>query len=401
MHEKQFVIALLLLLASVDAFAQEADQIAAGGEGLTQREFENADVFDVDLFSPTAPALVVLGVSPESAANTGTNKDYGFDVTNIGDGDKNRLGIAFSTTPFWWGRRPITLEEYRTRLSRLERIWARTQVSLGLARAGGKTTESLTLGLGFQTQLLDAQDHKFDAESYSCLHDAWQELRAPVFEAATMDLAEQVARELEALGPEAEEAEELDIDVDAFFESLGGESEDQFLAARESCQNQSVARLLAQPSWMIGLGIGARSQADQLTDFGYDGVTLWTTYRQPLDDRGRFAAFGFLRGDVDKNFDLVCDLHAEGNAFLVGLGGAFQSPKFRIDLSASFNHRNFDRALLGQDDFVRYSGVVDVRLREGLWLEFSGGAITDSDFNNGAFGSVNVKIAWGDYLPDL
>jgi len=42
---------------------------------------------------------------------------------------------------------------------------------------------------------------------------------------------------------------------------------------------------------------------------------------------------------------------------------------------------------------------VDVRVREGLWLEVAGGTVASSDFNNGAFGSINVKIAWGEYLP--
>ena len=396
MTSRRLIAVLLsLLLTPVAAGAQVSDATP------TQADFENADVFDVDLFSPTAPALVVLGVSPENAANTGVNKDYGFDVTNVGDGTKNRIGIAFSTTPFWWGHRPITLQEYRTQKSKAGRIGARTQMSLGLARAGGRSTESLTLGLGIQTQLLDAQDPKFDKQSYNCIHSAWQELRAPVFEQATTDLAGQIAKELENLGPEADTAEEINIDENSLFDSLGGDSEDQFLAARESCQDQAVARLLAKPSWMLGLGIGARSDPDQLTDFGYDGVTLWTTYRQPLDSQGRFAVFGFLRGDLDKNFDLGGDLHANGNALLAGLGGAYQTPKLRLDLSASFNHRDFDGSLLANDDFLRYSGVVDVRVRRGLWLEFSGGAVSQSAFNNGAFGSVNVKIAWGEYIPGL
>ena len=386
---------LLLCCTPMKLFAQDKEVTAQ------QRDFENADVFDVDLFSPTAPAFVVLGASPVNAANTGTNKDYGFDVTNVGDGDKNRIGIALSTTPYWWGRRPITLDEYRTRKSPAARIWARTQISLGLARAGGKTTESLTLGLGLQTQLLDAQDQKFDQRSYQCIHSAWQSLRQPVFEDATRDLAGEIATELERLGPGLDDADEINIDEDDFFDGLSDNSEDQFLAAREACQDQAVSRLLAQPSWMIGLGVGARSEADQLTDMGFDGVSLWTAYRHPFDGKGRFAVFGFMRGDLDKNFDLGGDLHGQGNALLAGLGGAYQNPKLRIDVSASATHRDFESRLLDEDTFLRYAGVVDVRLRKGLWLELSGGAVTQSDFNNGAFGSVNVKIAWGDYLPDF
>lgn len=399
MKERLLWLAVSATLFAANGVLAQSDPVSDSEAPTEFDEFQNADVFDVDLFSPTAPALVVLGVSPKNTADPGTFKDFGFDVTNVGDGDKNRIGVAFTTTPYWWGTRALTLEDYRTQNSAAERIWARTQLSLGLARAGGRKTESLSLGFGVQSQLLDAQDHKFDQESFACIQGAWDQLRRPEFEDATKNLAGEIA---EALGdvPIGEEPDEIDIDLDDFFEGLqGSASEDQFLGARRSCQDQATARLLAKPSWMAGIGLGARSDDDQLTDFEFDGVSLWTSYRQPLDARGRFAVLGFLRGDLDKTFDLGGDLRKEGDAVLAGLGGAFQIPWLRVDLSASFNHRSFTDSAFENDDFIRYTGLVDVRVREGLWLEVAGGTIASSDFNNGAFGSINVKISWGEYLP--
>ncbi len=385
---RRFVLAALV--AAFAAGQGRADDTLPADKAA-QREAESADKFDVDLFSPRAPALITLGVSPQNADDAGVFADFGYDFASVGDSGKLGLGVAVSGTPYWWVPRELTLDEYRNGRSPLERISARTQLSLGAARAGTEHHEAIALAFGIQTQLLDAQDPKFDAASYDCVHEAWQRLRRPAHQEAVQDIAAEIAKALQ---------EGKSLDLEALQEQqLQPASSEDFEAARRHCRDEAGARLLARPSWKIGLGLGARSDEPSLGHFDYDGVSLWSAYRQPLDVRGRYALFGFLRGDLHKVFDMQNDLSAEGKAATAGLGAAYQLTWLRVEGAASFNRRDFDTAGFGRDDFLRYSGTVDVRIRDGLWLEAGGGAFSGSDFLRGAFYSASVKINWGIYSP--
>lgn len=360
-------------------------------QALAENE-EGADQFDIDLFAPSGPAFVALGSSPRKAADPGAAQDFKIDVGNVSDGEKSRFGAAISVIPYWWGDKSITLTDYRTNTSKFTRILARTQASLGLARAGGEDTEAIRAGFAGQTQLLDAQDHRFDQESYTCIHNAWQTHRGTQHQDATQSIIEAIE------SGQAISDEDLINIQDQELNTDDG-SQEAYLSARKACRDQATQRLLASPSWLVGFGVGARSEEDELASFDYDGLSLWSSYRQPLDTQGRFAAFTFVRGDMDRVFDFDNDLRAKGDSIGVGLGGAFQSPKFRLDLSVAHTHRSFSDTAFDDDDFQRYTGVADIRLREGFWLELSGGTIVNSDLVDGAFGSVSVKVAWGDYLP--
>lgn len=365
----------------------------SNGAALAQdSEAEAADRFDIDLFAPAGPAFVALGASPHRVAEPGALQDFKIDFGSIHDGEKSRLGAAFSIVPYWLGDRSITLTDYRTEMSRLNRILARTQASLGIARAGGDDTEALRLGFGLQTQLLDGQDHRFDEKSYQCIHAAWTRHRAPVHDETVLSLVEALQS-----NPDLSEEDLYRLQQESLTADDGSEA--AYLDARKTCRDEAARRLLAKPSWQLGFGVGTRSEEENLGGFDYDGLSVWTSYRQPIGARGRFAVFGFARGDFERVFDFENDLRAQGNGGDVGLGGAYQSPHFRLDLSAAQAHRSFTEGGFDDDNYQRYSGVADVRLREGIWLGVSGGTVVNSDLVDGAYGSVNLKVAWGDYLP--
>lgn len=359
---------------------------------LSQDDAEAADRFDIDLFAPAGPAFTALGGSPRRVSDPGALHDFKFDFGSIVDGEKSRLGAAFSVVPYWMGDKKTTLSDYRNQTSRFTRILARTQTSIGIARAGGDEREAVRIGFGAQTQLLDAQDHRFDEESYNCIHAAWQRHRAPVHQDTVDSIIDAISAG-EAL---------TDEDLAALQEeglTLDEGSQSRYLDARDSCRDEAAQRLLGKASWQLGFGVGGRSEEDELASFDYDGVSLWTSYRHPVDARGRFAVFTFARGDLDRVFDLDDDLRAEGDSIDAGVGAAYQSPRFRLDVSVAQVHRSYADRFFDDDNFQRYAGIADIRLREGIWLEVSGGTNVNTDLVNGAFGGVNLKVAWGDYLP--
>ncbi len=378
------------------AFVSAVVAAIGAAPGFAQTELDpqeaKADRLDIDLFSPSGPAFVALGGSPRRAADPGALQDFKIDFGSVSDGEKNRLGAAFSVVPYWLGDKRISLTDYRNATSEAERVWARTQASVGVARAGGEDTEAIRLSFAVQTQLFDRQDFRFDQESYNCISNAWNQTRRGANQQVADELAERLAS-----GEELTQEQLVEIQMAGLRQDDGSTAD--YLSARKTCRDEAAKRLMAEPSWKAGAGVAARSEEDELGSFDYDGVSLWSSFRQPLDGRGRFAAFTFVRGDIGRVFDFDDDLRAEGDGVEAGIGGAFQSPRFRLDLSVAHNHRSFDEGPFDDEDFQRYTGVVDVRVREGIWLELSGGTIVNSDLIDGAFGSVNVKVAWGDYLP--
>lgn len=368
--------------------AAKAEEIAAPAHA--EEAFRAADAFDADLFGPSAPALVTLGLSPKGTADPGALRDIDFDLSNVGTGERLGLGAAVSIAPYWLGARMIGLQDYREGLSRLARIGARTQASLGIAAVGTEHEDALTLGLGLETQLLDAQDEKADPASYACMDEAWQRLREPVHREVLRAIEEAVARG------------ETDLErVQAEALARAEPTEAAYLAARKACQDDAIGRLLARPSLKAGLGLSLRSEEDDLAAFAFDGASLWTSYRLPLDPEGRYAGFAFLRADTGKVFDLDDDRQAEGDQGTVGLGLGFQRTWLRLDGALAYHHRSFDEGGPDDDGFLRATGDANLRLFEGIWLRLGAGSVFGSDLVEGAFYSAGLKMAFDELVPGL
>jgi hypothetical protein len=352
-----------------------------------ESDYQDADHYDLDLFAQPGPALLSLDVAPRRASAPATPQDFGYDLGSISGPDGDQIGVAISAAPYWIGDRRLTLEEYRNDTSAAERIFARSEMSLGGSYIDADGAHAWRFALAGETQLLDAQDHRYDAAAFDCLHEAWSRLRRGEHETAITDIAR-------ALGdnPDIGEDELLEMQEEALEGTPGGKA---FEGARRQCRDESAARLLAEPSWLIGAGVGARSDQNRFGGFDYDGVSLWTHYRQPLTGDGRFAVFANARGDIDRAFDIGFAAPLKADAWEAGGGAALQTTRFRIDLSAAFNRRNFRGA--ADDDFIRYAAVADLRLLRGVWLEGNVGYVDRSLYSDGVFGGVSVKVDWSDF----
>lgn len=367
------------------ALAQGAapDNSAAGD----QQDYQNADDYDLDLFAQPGAALLSLDVAPRRASAPATPQDFGYDIGSASGPDGHQIGFAISVSPYWIGDRRLTLEQYRNDASAAERIFARSEISLGGAYIDADDAHAWRFAVAGETQLLDAQDHRYDRAAFACLHDAWNRLRRGEHESAISDIGK-------ALGenPDLSEDELLKMQQRALEGAPGG---DAFDAARRQCQDESAARLIARPSWLLGAGAGMRSDQNRFGGFDYDGVSVWTHFRQPLTDDGRFAVFAIARGDIDRVFDIGAAAPVKADAWEAGGGAALQTTRFRVDLSAAYNRRNF-RAL-ADDDFIRYAAVADLRVLRGVWLEGNIGYVDRSLYSNGVFGGLTVKIDWSDF----
>ncbi len=391
--------ATAMLLPGVVAHADEEAALPpeTAAQAEDRKRFQSADSFDIDLFAPVAPALISLGVSPRNVSDPGAIQDFDYDIASVGGNLSSGIGAAISINPYWVGAQPITLNEYQQQ-SWPKRVWARTQLSFGAARAGTENLDAIVIGVGVQTQLLDAQDHRFDKESYACIDRIWNQYRRADRERQLQDAIGDNYDDLAT----AEDGDTVEIDIPG-FDTPQTAAEDAnletFLAHRRSCRDGAISRLLANPSWKFGGGTGIRSEEGSLGNFDYNGGSLWTSYRQPIDDRGRFAVFGFLRGDKDVVVDMENDLQAEADAYLAGIGLAHQRTWLRIDASVSFNHREFEDFIASNDDFLTYAGTVDVRLREGIWVGLGGGAFSGSRFTDGGFYSARLRVAYENFSP--
>lgn len=362
--------------------------VAASAQEPSQADFENADKYDFDLFSATGPALVSLDAAARRASAPAARSEFSIDT---GDGKfaaGNRIGAAFSVMPYWVGDRRLTLQQYREETGTFERIFARAQASAGIARIAFDGEHAWRFAAAMQTELLDAQDHRYDRAAYACLHEAWDRLQRGQHET----LAQELARAF---------AEDEDADLEALQEEgLKVMGSGDYERARKQCRDEGVQRLLGKPSWLVGAGVGWRSDPGAFGGFSYDGASAWTQYRQPLSADGRFAVFAFARGDLGRRVDLGAAAPIEADSYEAGGGGAFQSPHFRLDLSAAYNRRDFDGALAG-DDFIRYSATADIRLLEGLWLEAFIGANDGSRYSDGVFGGGKLMVSWDRWLKKL
>lgn len=372
---------LAACLAAIAALSGAA--FAQGSES----DYQNADHYDLDLFAQPGAALLSLDVAPRRASAPATPQDFGYDLGSVSGPDGDQIGLAISISPYWIGDRRLTLEQYRDDTSAIGRIFARSEISLGGSYIDADNAHAWRFALAGETQLLDDQDHRYDAAAFDCLHEAWNRFRKGEHETAITD----IARALED-NPEIDEEALLDMQKQALTGTAGSRA---FEGARRQCQEESAARLLAKPSWLVGAGAGVRSDQNDFGGFDYDGVSVWTHYRQPLTDDGRLAVFVSARGDIGRAFDIGFPAPVEADAYELGGGAAVQTTRFRVDLSAAFNRRNFDGA--PDDEFLRYAAVADLRLAYGVWLEGNVGYVDGSIYSDGVFGGLSVKVDWGDF----
>jgi hypothetical protein len=378
------VAAALMVAGLACAAAQASEPIPA--------DLGNASKFRLDLFAPTAPAFVVLGVSPRRAADPGAFREFGVDVANLSRGDNYKVGLALSTTPYWWGHSELTIASYRSQTTALERIAARTQLSLGLAFAYAKPKSYYNFGLGVQTQLLDRQDERFDAESYTCLGDAWDALRRPAAEAASKAVLDAL------MADETLSQEELNRIRDKELKKASA-SAAQFAEARKSCRDEASARALGKASLMVGAGVNSRTRNTSFDGFSYDGFAVWGTYRQPVVASGFVSVQMFTRLSWDESVGVIkagTTSLVKGNTQLIGAGLALERKRWKSDVAVSYGRTDFTSPLWPDDDYYEVAWRGAVKVLDGIWLQASVARDFASRYDEDVTFGFNVHFNWDD-----
>jgi hypothetical protein len=355
--------------------------------------FQNARGFDLALFAPSAPGFVVLGLSPRRAADPGAFRTFGFDVTNLSSGDGYDLGGALSFEPFWWGHNDLTLKQYQDETTGLERVFARTQVSLAASYGSGNKLSLYGFGVGAQAQLLDDQDERYDPHSYDCIRQAWQKLRAPLHQSADDAVFDYLTSHPDA------SAAELKAIRDAVLAKQGAPSAAAFETARNACRDLAELASLAKPSLIVGVGGKMRTKDADFGSWRGDGGSVWATYREPVFEDGLVSLdlFGRYSFSTTLNlFDKGPLGNAKGNEGILGLGLALERPWWKVDGAISYVAQDFEPAALGNVRFPEASISGAIRIKSGLWLQAS----VDDAFGGAENGKpsvgVNVKYDWSD-----
>lgn len=367
--------------------------VAVAGSSQTDADsaYQNARDFDLDLFAPSAPGFVVLGLSPRNAADPGSFRNFGFDFADLSRGSVYNLGGALSLEPFWWGNSDLTLKDYEDDTSALERAFARTQVSLAASFVHGPGFQYFSQGLALQTQLLDAQDQRFDPASYRCILEAWQTTRQPAQQAADDAVLDYLTNH-----PNATDAELKSV-RDAVLKNQGGQSAQAFANARTECRGEAELRFLSKPSLMVGVGERAKTQNAGFRSPQLDGGSVWATYRQPLLDDGLLSLEVFGRYAFGETLDVLTSSttrEAKGNEAIGGAGLAFERTWWKLEAAGTFVHQDFETAAFSTQNYGEASLSAAIKVRDGLWLQASGEDVLGGAGAGTLFWGLDVKYDW-------
>ncbi len=377
------------LVAAMCALPAIAFADGAATPGDIVPNLQNARQFDLALFAPSAPGFVVLGMSPRRSADPGSFKTFGFDVADLSNGGNFNVGGALSFEPFWWGHQDLTLKGYEQDTTALERIFARTQVSVAASYVSQHSFSYESLGIAAQAQLLDAQDERYDPHSYDCLLQAWQTIRQPSQQAADDAVFDYLTSH-----PDATQ-DDLTAVRNAALNKGGAASAQAFATARSSCQDAAELNFLSKPSWMVGVGGRTRTLDASFHSPRLDGGSVWTTYRQPVVEDGLISLEFFGLYSFSGTLDLLDnDITADtkGNEYDVGTGIALERTWWKADAAVTYISQNMQHPPLGTQDFTQISVSGAVRIREGLWVQVSGGDSFGD--NTRPFFGLGVKYDW-------
>jgi len=353
-------------------------------------KFANARDFRLKLFEPTVPGFVTLGLSPRRTADPGAFSDLSLDAANLSDEGRSKFGLAFSGQPYWWGHAGTTLGSYQQHTSAFERILARGQLSLAAAYVDF-SSGYYQFGLGWQTQLLDRQDHRFDPHSNDCISKAWDELRRPAHQAADDAVLKAIAD-----NPDLSE-DQLEAIRDNVLKEMPATG---FEAARKSCRSLAAQDALAKASVIVGAGVNARTDDTGFGGTQYDGTAVWATYRQPVTSNGFVALQFFARGKFDGTLGVPktpkLPAFVDGNEYVGGAGIALERIWWKADVSVSAVEQEFRHAVAKTDDFAEATLHGAIKVRDGLWLQGSVGDSFGREFGDKVSFGFNVSVDWDD-----
>jgi hypothetical protein len=438
--ENRLACVVAVALAAAAGGAHAAEEPKPIYEKITNPD--NKDLYTVNIAVPTITAFSVIGVKDVAEVGADIAPDLYFQG---GPSDGGVPEIGLSVRPYWVLFNPRkTIEEYQSnRTGAMERVFARTRVSL--ATANNAEGEGFAVGAGFNTIITGQTDPRSDEAFVNCV----QQVAVSLTQQAVLGGAINDEQRAEALSiflkahpaassngkalaafSQAKDRRSLQGAFDEALEeigileaSAGSALMDKWTAkypesnptlprdSYASCVKKATTRYQAAPAWAFGAGVAYRADERAFDALKYGGVSVWTTYRIPLfgTSEAEKAAIAEARTTgTDEKQTPDEALAWKGSLVLSGryvvddrieVAGVMEEAKtgiaavqFRaargpleLSLTGAYYDRDYKKATLGDDSFQRYSVGLKTPIGKGLQVDLAAGRteglrVGDEDF---------------------
>jgi hypothetical protein len=226
----------------------------------------------VDLSVPDSPAFTVLGLTPEEVARPTTARKL---ATSLLNGvDRNgvlQTGVAIDTVPYLaLAGQLVTLDDYRKRSNYALRFLARTQVSVGTAKASDVNDKAMRIGLGVRMTLFDRGDPRTDAVLDECFDGRPKLPEAPSFVTPPPpDRPEEIEEWTRDVERGRNALQEFQAQIASYVTRVNTAVATCREAARKRNWNASKMIVAVAPTWTSQTGSG--------DDLARSGSGVWTT----------------------------------------------------------------------------------------------------------------------------
>lgn len=385
----------------------------------------------LDLAVPESPAFAVLDLTPQSVVRPTSPRELATALLNGVDRNGHfQTGIALEVDPYLLYARDLELSTYRQGRFNIQRLIARSQISLATTKGASSDDKSVRLSLGASITPVDYGDPRLDTELLDCIDRAqvaalqathrirmrWlielpNDQREEAEAALGFKQGQNMASLLTKLGPEEIEKRLHGVSLEIIQKYLAMVEVQRTLLDRqvEKCRKEARERNWNATSWELGGAPRWTSDTGNVNDVQFRGGALWTSLA--LGSNGKTAparsddgGLAWLRSStqlilhVRYRFDSdVPDPDDSGNFLhqddlLVGGRLRFGTPRFGISVEGAFTHANRDK---GKDEQTgRYSAAVDLKLAKDWWIELSAGGESGGGDNAGQ-GFVLSSIKFG------
>lgn len=363
------VITLIFLVV----FASQTN-LCLGQDTMTSHGSENEAVMeaDIDLAVPESPAFAVLGLTAQSVVRPSSPRELALSILDGVDAQGNlQAGMAIDMVPYLLAfGDELTLREYREDYK--ERLFSRSQVSLATAKGTSDDDEAIRVAFGFRWTIWDEGDPRMDTQLTA---DFDQKLAFPEL---SPDLS---------LNQREEELRQMKTEYERGLERKA-----------ERCREDARRRNWNNSAWDIGFAPSWISEDGTTDDLEWNGLAVWSSLAygfegiKGLEDRAQIILHARYRQGEEVPDANMQDTFFEQDSLLVGGRLRFGSPSLNFSVEGVFSHAEPED--WEEDDSLRVSGGVEVRVAENLWLEVSvGGSDGRNDDNDQGF--VLAQLKWG------
>jgi len=356
--------------AAQEASTEEACKAVLGGESIFCKSLGfTSDDYGV----PKSPAFTVLGVTPESVVRPTSPGDLATSVLDGVDPNGNfQTGYALDTNPYMLLAGPgVTLQEYRENY--FARLLANTQVSVATAKGIEDDDESVRVAVGLNVTPWSGADPRMDAEHLECLGKA-------------------VGTFPDAPPPGPNSTPEQ--------QAVQTEGREKVLLARtKSCHDAFRKRAWNASGWTLGVAPTLIAKSGAVEDIEWSGAAIWTSLALDLgsmkvpgiDDVGGqlVAHVRYRAGELAPD---SAGLFFEQDSLLVGAKYRFGGSTFNITGEAAYIMA--DREGRPDDTYLNYTGKIEFRVFENIWVDISGGSSSGREDSDEVFGLGALKIGF-------